>query len=93
MIGADRQCSAVTERLAAGGRITSGAQRRADAKIRVEGISGWSELFSTAHNLPGPAAITGNPRIGQGDVVRRDITGERQPLALCRTYRRERRCG
>jgi hypothetical protein len=76
MISANRQCGAVAQRLAAGSRITSGAQRRTDTQIRVEGISGWGETFITERNLPCPASIASNPRIGQGDVVRRDITGE-----------------
>ena len=45
MVSADRESGAVAQRLTTGGRVASGTQRRADAKIRIEGISGWSELF------------------------------------------------
>ncbi len=79
MIGGDRRRRPVAQRGATRRRIDGVAKWRTDAQVCVVCVSGWVELGgSPIAKLPRPAAIAGDPGVGERNVMRRDVAGDRE---------------
>ena len=95
VVGGDRVGRAVEQRRQAGRGVLRGAERRVDAQRRR--VRRRRRSPRRAHGsplgLPGPAARAGDPLVGQRQVMRRDVAGDRQAGRLGAPDELERRAG
>ena len=100
MVGGDRVGRPVEEGGQDRGCVAGGAQRRVDPEGRVvragdEGAVGprVARRASVVDGLPGPASGAGEPLVGEREVMRRDVAGDREPGRLRPSDELERRRG